>query len=403
VHRDTTEDTKLPITSLVTYAGTSPSHGEGARNVTALFTEINAPVTKSLELNAAVRADHLSDFGTTVNPKISFRWEATKSLMFRGSANTGFRAPTLFDAYGYRLPGATTTTSAKWDDPVLCPGGTPGVAGTGTALPGYVASTVCNTTLPKQTGSNANLKPEKSKGYTLGVVMEPIKNSMISLDYWNIKMKDMLANLPEQVYFLDPVKYASYFVRNADGTIAYINNTTMNLGGQRAAGIDVSASYAFPKTAYGDFKVYLDGTYLTQFDNQLYDGSAFVSNIGQFGLASNGTTSSFPIITYRWKHTARLNWVKGNWNSTLTMNYNSKYTDQNLVAQQYWRNINSYKLWNLTTTYNGWKNIQVTAGITNLFNAPPPATNSSLYSYGYLSSAGSPIGRAYNLRATYSF
>ncbi|NYE63616.1 iron complex outermembrane receptor protein [Duganella sp. 1224] len=403
LHRDTTEDTKLPITSQVTYANSSPSHGEGQRNVAAIFTEINAPVTKSLELNAAVRADHFNDFGTTVNPKVSFRWEAAKTLMFRGSANTGFRAPTLFDAYGYRLPGATGLTSAKWDDPVLCPGGTPGVAGSGTALPGYVASTVCNTQLPKQTGSNAGLKPEKSKGYTLGVVMEPVKNSMISLDYWNIRMKDMLANLPEQVYFLDPVKYASYFVRNADGTINYINNTIMNLGGQKAAGVDVSGSYNFPKTAYGDFKVGIDGTYLTQFDNQLYDGSPFVSNIGQFGLASNGTTSSFPIITYRWKHTLKLNWAKGNWNSQLTQNYNSKYTDQNLVAKQYWRNINSYKQWNFTTTYAGFKNMQVVAGITNLFNAPPPATNSSLYSFGYLSSASSPIGRAYNVRVTYNF
>jgi iron complex outermembrane receptor protein len=403
LHRDTTEDTKLPITSDVTYANTSPSHGEGQRNVAAIFGEINAPVTKSLELNAAVRADHFNDFGTTVNPKVSFRWEATKALMFRGSANTGFRAPTLFDAYGYRLPGATGLTAAKWDDPVLCPGGTPGVAGTGTALPGYVASTVCNTTLPKQTGSNTGLKPEKSKGFTLGVVTEPVKNAMISLDYWNIKMKDMLANLPEQVYFLDPVKYASYFVRNADGTINYINNTIMNLGGQKAAGVDVSGSYNFPKTAYGDFKVAIDGTYLTQFDNQLYNGSPYASNIGQFGLASNGTTSSFPIITYRWKHTLKLNWAAGNWNTQLTQNYNSKYTDQNLVAKQYWRNINSYKQWNATTTYTGFKNIQVVAGITNLLNVAPPATNSSLYSFGYLSSASSPIGRAYNVRVTYTF
>jgi iron complex outermembrane receptor protein len=403
LHRDTTEDTKLPISGEVTYANATPSHGEGQRNVAALFAEINVPVTKTLELNAAVRDDHFSDFGNTINPKISFRWEPSKQLMFRGSANTGFRAPTLFDAYGYRLPGATGLTAAKWDDPVLCPGGTPGVAGTGTALPGYVASTVCNTTLPKQTGSNAGLKPEKSKGFTLGVVMEPVKNAMVSLDYWNIKMTDMLANLPEQVYFLDPVKYASYFVRNADGTINYINNTIMNLGGQKAAGVDVSGSYNFPKTAYGDFKVAIDGTYLTQFDNQLYNGSPYVSNIGQFGLASNGTTSSFPIITYRWKHTLKLNWAAGNWSSQLTQNYNSKYTDQNLVAKQYWRNINSYKLWNATTTYNGFKNIQVTAGITNLFNVAPPATNSSLYTYGYLSSAGSAIGRAYNVRMTYTF
>ena len=73
------------------------------------------------------------------------------------------------------------------------------------------------------------------------------------------------------------------------------------------------------------------------------------------------------------------------------------------MAQQYWRNINSYKVWNLTTTYSGFKNISVTAGITNLFNVNPPVTNSSLYNFGYLSSAASPIGRAYNVRATYTF
>jgi iron complex outermembrane receptor protein len=402
-HRDTTEDTKLPISGDVTYANSSPSHGEGQRNVAALFAELNVPITKKLELNAAVRDDHFSDFGNTINPKISFRYEPTKQLMFRGSANTGFRAPTLFDRYGYRLPGATGLTSAKWDDPKLCPGGTPGVTGTGTALPGYVSSQVCNTTLPKQTGSNPNLQPEKSKGFTLGTVFEPTKSSMISIDYWNIKMTDMLANLPEQVYFLDPVKYASSFVRNPDGTINYIVNTTMNLGGQKAAGVDVSGSYSFPRSSYGDFKVSLDGTYLTQFDNQLDNGSPYVSNVGQFGIASNGTTSSFPIITYRWKHTAKINWAQGNWNMQLTQNYNSKYTDQNLVAKQYWRNINSYKVWNWTTTYNGFKNIQVTAGITNLLNVNPPVTNSSLYSFGYLSSAASPIGRAYNVRATYTF
>ncbi|MBY0238237.1 MAG: TonB-dependent receptor [Burkholderiaceae bacterium] len=403
-HRETTRDDKLAIQNEVTYLNSSASHGQGARNVAAIYAEIDIPLTKQLTLNFAGRDDYFSDFGNTFNPKASFRYEPSKQLMFRGSANTGFRAPTLFDAYGYRLPGATTRTSSRWDDPVLCPGGTPGVANTGKALPGYVASEVCNATLPKQTGSNADLTPEKSKGWTLGMVVEPTKSITVSVDYWNIRMTDMLANLPEQVYFLNPEKYKSFFVRNADGTINYIKNVTMNLGGQKAAGIDVSASYAFPRSStWGDFKVQLDGTYLTQFDNQLEKDSDFVSNVGRFGLASNGTTSSFPIITYRWKHTLKLNWALGNWSAQMTQNYNSKYEDQNLVAQQYWRDINSYKPWNLTATYKGFKHIAITGGITNVFDATPPATNHSGYSNGYLSSAASPIGRSYNLRATYNF
>ncbi|MES2074759.1 MAG: TonB-dependent receptor [Pseudomonadota bacterium] len=402
-HRDTTEDTKTAITSAVTYANAGPSHGEGARNVAALFAELDIPISKTLSLNIAARDDHFSDFGNTFNPKASFRYEPSKTLMLRGSANTGFRAPTLFDRYGYRVAGANATTGAKWDDPKLCPGGTPGVAGSGKALPGYVAALVCNVALPKQTGSNADLVPEKSRGYTLGVVLEPSKQLTMSFDYWNIRMTDMLANLPEQAYFLNPAKYDGLFVRNADGTINYIKNITMNLGGQKAAGVDVSLAYAFPRAALGDFKLQLDGTYLTQFDNQLEKDSAFSSNVGQFGLASNGTTSNFPIITYRWKHTLKLQWSKGDWGSQLTQNYNSKYTDQNLVAAQYWRNINSYKVWNWTGTYNGFKHIQLVAGVTNLLDVRPPVTNSSQYSFGYLSSAASPIGRSYNLRATYNF
>lgn len=403
LHRDTTRDDKLAIQNKVTYLNSTASHGEGQRNVAALYAELDIPLTKALTLNFAARDDYFSDFGNTFNPKASFRYEPTRQLMFRGSANTGFRAPTLFDRYGYRLAGATTTTSAKWDDPVLCPGGTPGVAGTGKPLAGYVASAVCNAQLPKQTGSNADLVPEKSRGYTLGVVFEPMKTLTLSADYWNIRMKDMLANLPEQVYFLNPAKYKDYFVRNPDGTIAYIKNVTMNLGGQKAGGIDLSASYTFPRSVAGEFKVQLDGTYLTQFDNQLEKDSAYVSNVGRFGLASNGTTSSFPIITYRWKHTMKLGWTKGDWAATMTQNYNSSYEDQNLVAQQYWRDIEAYKVWNLTTSYKGFKNFQIVAGITNVFNTNPPVTNHSGYTFAYLSSAGSPIGRAYNLNVTYKF
>ena len=148
-----------------------------------------------------MRDDHFSDFGNTVNPKASFRYHQIKMVMFRGSASTSFRAPTLFDRLAIVLPGATTTTGAAWDDPVQCPGELPAVAGTGKTLPGLVSATVCNVKLPKQTGSNAELVPETSVGGTLGMVVEPMKNLTVSLDYWRITMDKMLANLPEQAYF----------------------------------------------------------------------------------------------------------------------------------------------------------------------------------------------------------
>jgi iron complex outermembrane receptor protein len=403
VHRDTNEDHKLAQAFDITYAKAVPGDAKSSRTITGLFAELDAPITKELSVDAAVRVDRYSDFGSSINPKISFRYEPTKFLMFRGSANTGFRAPTLFDRYGYRTTVANSTTSARWDDPVQCPGGNPAIAGTGTALPGLVAADVCNAKLNKMVGSNPEVKPEKSVGGTLGVVFEPTKSITVSADYWMVNMKDMIANLPEQTYFTDYNRYKSMFVRNADGSLAYINNIVMNTGGQKAAGIDVTANWQLPRTSFGTFKVGLDGTYLTRFDNQLEPGGEWTSNIAQFGTANNGTSSSFPVLTPRWKHSLRLNWQNGDWGSQLTQNYSTGYTDQNLVAQQYWRNIDSYSTWNLTVSYSGIPHVAITAGVTNLFDKAPPTTNHSGYTFGYLSSAGSPIGRAFNLRGTYNF
>jgi iron complex outermembrane receptor protein len=404
LHRDTNEDTKMPAAADITYAKIVPGHGESARNIAGLFTEFDAPVTKTLDLNAAVRVDKYSDVGSTVTPKISFRWQPAKSVMFRGSANSGFRAPTLFDRYGYRTSVANTTTSARWDDPLLCPSKTPTIPGTGTAIAGFNAADVCNAKLNKMTGSNGALEPEKSKGGTLGVVFEPSRTVTLSFDYWQINMKKMLANLPESVYFTNYDQYKNLFVRNADGSLAYIDNTTMNLGGQIAAGVDVSGNWALPRSRAGIFNIGIDGTYLTRFDNQLVEGGAWQSNVGQFGWASNGTTSSYPIVTYRWKHSLRLSWQNGDWGAQLTNNFNSKYKDANVaVASQYYRDISSYSTWALTGSVRVQKQVRITAGITNLFDKAPPVTNNTIYSYAYLSSAANPTGRAYNLRVTYEF
>ncbi|WP_077037565.1 TonB-dependent siderophore receptor [Pelomonas sp. KK5] len=404
-HRDSTRDDKKAIGTYAVPVAATPTYAESSRKVYALFAELNMPLTKTLTVNLAARDDKYSDFGNTFNPKASFRFQPMASLMFRGSASTGFRAPTLFDRYGYRLPGSNSTTSAKLDDPVLCPSATPSVTGSGTALPGYAANIVCNATQLKRTGSNPDLQPEKSKNYTLGIVVEPVKNATVSLDYWKVTMTDMIANLPESAYLADPMKYLNLFVRDANKNLLYIDNITMNLGGQKVAGLDLSMSYVFKHASMGNFTFGLDGTYLTQFDNQIDKGGPWVSNIGRFGLASNGTTSSFPILSFRWKHNLRVGWQRGDWSTQVTEVFNSTYQDQNTTTVAAANNhvIPSYSLVNWTATYKGFKHITLIAGINNVFDRMPPPTNSTLYSNGYLSSAASPIGRSWNGRITYEY
>jgi iron complex outermembrane receptor protein len=78
------------------------SDTSGHRKVYAAFVELNLPVLKNLEINVAGRYDKYSDFGDTFNPKIGIRYQPTDQLVLRGSANTGFRAPTLYEIHSRR-------------------------------------------------------------------------------------------------------------------------------------------------------------------------------------------------------------------------------------------------------------------------------------------------------------
>lgn len=400
LHHDSMHDLAPQNDINVPYNGRQPYDVHASRNVSALFAEVDAPVTKELDLDFALRADDYSDFGSTVNPKASFRYQPTKTLMFRGSFNTGFRAPSLIDRYGYRLPGATTTTANKWDDPLLCPG-VIGQPGTGKALPGYSTTVVCNAKQNFQTGSNPNVLPEHAKDFTVGIVVEPVNNLTVSVDYWRIHLTDTIGSLSDSALFDNPAKYAAYFVRNADGSLAYVTDTVQNLGDTITSGEDLNVTYVLPQTSVGKFLVSLDGTYVNQFEFQTQQGGTWSQNVGQFGGLNLGAVSSDPVMTFRWKHNLRLLWTYAAWSAQLTEAYQSRYHDGTAVLPQYYRDISSYSLTNLTASYNGFKNITLIAGINNLFNVMPPETNT--ISSGYLRQFANPIGRAYSLTATYKF
>jgi iron complex outermembrane receptor protein len=77
------------------FAGFSPAQaGAFGRSNIAFYTEVEADVVENFTLAVAARFEDFEDFGDTTNGKISARWAVTDALAFRGSASTGFRAPT---------------------------------------------------------------------------------------------------------------------------------------------------------------------------------------------------------------------------------------------------------------------------------------------------------------------
>ncbi|QNA89186.1 TonB-dependent receptor [Massilia sp. Dwa41.01b] len=414
-HRETFEEDMNMLGNEVVYkiSGSPGRNPSGSRKVAGLYAELDAPVTKQLNLNFAVRGDHFSDFGSTFNPKASFRYQPLKEVMIRGTVSTGFRAPTLPELYG--TPRTLTASSFSWDDPLLCPSATPGAAGTGqvTTDPRYAGlnldpSRVCNTRLTTLTGANPDLQPEKSKTYTIGFVVEPFKNFMATVDFWKIDMTRTIAQIDEPTIFNNLGQYQDLFVRNPDGTLQYITKTRLNMGGLRTQGIDIGMSYLLPTANWGRFGASLDGTFTDKYEGQNEVGSEWIDVVGRVGALATGSTSSNTYV-FKWKHTARVNWTYGPLFTQLTQQYSSSYEDTNALptqkpGQPFYNVIEPYSVYNLTASYKVSDKFKIGGGVNNLFDTDPPLSNQRLSSrVVFARNIAKPIGRTFTVRADYTF
>ncbi len=357
----------------------------GSRTIRALFSELNIPVIKDLELNLAGRYDRYSDVGGRFDPKVAVRWQPARSVLVRGSYNRGFRAPTLYDIYG---PQTTTNTAEPWDDPLLCPGGVP-VAGANPNL-------VCNQQQNIRQGGNVHVKPEKSRTWSVGVVFEPTTTLTLSADFWDIKLKDQISQLAEQTLFGNFTKYRDLFVYNAAGTrLDYVLDTTMNLGEVKTRGIDLSLLWRMPRMGPGSTTLTMDGTFVDKYDYQNEPGGPFTHNAGRYADAT-------PV--FRWRHNASLAWTMAPWTLTLANRFQSGYDDQNGVDPEFAQRVKHYSSWSLSASYSSKQHIDLTAGIKNLLDTDPPFTNqSTTFQQGYDPRYTDPLGRTFYLRATYKF
>ncbi|NGZ85988.1 TonB-dependent receptor [Duganella aceris] len=357
----------------------------GQRKIYAIFSEINVPVIKGLELNAAGRYDHYDDVGHSFTPKISVRYQPVTPLLLRASWNRGFRAPTLFDLRG---PQTVTNSSDPWNDPVLCPGGVP--------VPGANPNLTCDQQQNVRQGGNPDVRPERSKTYSAGVVFEPLKEVTLSLDYWNIELKNQINSLAEQSVFNNYPKYQSLFQYNAAGTrLDYVSLITNNLGEVKTAGIDASVLWRLPRQRWGGLSLQFDGTWVRKYDYQNEPGGEFIENVGRYADAT-------PV--FRWRHNATVNWNLGPWGASLTNRYMSGYTDQNGVDPEFTNKVKEYSTWSLSGNYTGIKNVDFTLGVRNLFDEDPPFSNqSTTFQQGYDPRYTDPLGRTYYARLTYKF
>ncbi|MCU6434910.1 TonB-dependent receptor [Undibacterium sp. Jales W-56] len=402
--------------------GAGPIPGvTGDRKVLGLFAESNIPLYKDLEADIAARYDsYKNGFGTSFNklsPKIGFTYKPTKTLLARASYGVGFRAPTLYE----NLRPFTTgnNTNSNFSDPVRCPNGVP----VNSVNPVGAIQDECNVQLPTANSGNTDVKPEKSKQYSLGLVFQPTASFSGSIDYWNIRINDAILSVSENTVFGNPAANVNNFYRydpalfpdgwvddgkqtgaikgstNKDFPLAYVNLPLVNAGAYFAAGIDLNLNYKAKVENVGNFTMNFDSTYYTKHGYQ-YQGSPEVSDAGTY--KDLGPTP-------RWRHALTVTYNRGPWSASVTQNYTSGYhdfTDPEAVGANYPadRSVSPYETYDATLGWKGIKNVDLSFGIKNLLDRDPPSSRTAAnFQTGYDASFTNPLGRVYYVRAKYKF
>jgi iron complex outermembrane receptor protein len=369
-----------------------------SRNINAVFAEVNVPILRTLEMNAALRYDDYEDVGSTTNPKVSLRWTPTKEVLLRTAWGKGFRAPSMPELNTPIFYGAT---GGNYDDPVRCP-----VTG---------SPRDCNTQFTSQQGGNLALKPEKSKNFTFGLVIEPAPGLSFSADYYSIKIDNVIGTPAEEPIFanIPASEAAGLIVRYAQGSTGCQNNapglpcpinygvqTLVNLTELKTEGIDVNASYRFPSFGWGRVSVGFNGTYLMKWDQKSV-GQDTQRLAGQYGggvaatVIGLGATGGFP----HWKHNATISADMGPWQATLNQLFVGHYTDADAV-----RTVGTYNVWGINGAYTGLKGFTFTLGVKNLFDTDPPFTRQTQsFQVGYDPALADPTGRFFYGAVRYRF
>jgi iron complex outermembrane receptor protein len=141
---------------------------DASRNSKAAYVDLEFRTTEKLLLTGAIRGEDYNDFGNTVNGKVSFAYAATPMLHLRGSASSGFRAPSLHQRY----------FSSTFTD--------------------FIAGEAADVKLARNDSELArlvgipSLKQEESMNYSLGLTWNPRTTAALTADVYQIDIDDRI-------------------------------------------------------------------------------------------------------------------------------------------------------------------------------------------------------------------
>ncbi|MFC1702361.1 TonB-dependent receptor plug domain-containing protein [Pseudomonadota bacterium] len=322
--------------------GSAGNSAVGKRDVTALTAEAIFPVTDWLELDAAVRYDDYSDFGSTISPRLGaiMNFPGYEALTLKASYGQGFRAPNLSNLFG-----ATAFSASSAIDYYGC------------QLQGRPAAECYPRQFDTYYGSNPDLDAETSETWSIGANWTFAEQWLLSVNYFNLTIEDLINNTNAQDQ-LD-VDYNTggnnpAVQRNSLGGVVEIAAGYQNgVSGFTFSAVDFALSGVF-ETGIGEFGIQTNASYYIDYDEEVSYGTGEMNNAaGTLGVP-------------HWRANALLSWYLNDWFASLNWDYIGSQKSE--ISGEKW---DDWYLFNLQAGYSFDKYGTVTLGVNNLLDEDP--------------------------------
>ena len=340
------------------YAGNAPANSFGSsRSNYGAYAGATWDITPAFLVDATGRYEKYTDFGSAFVWKTSTRYKINEQFTLRGSASTGFRAPSLAQIY---------TQKAQYS---FVAGG----AIQGSGLVNNVSDAAAALQVPK-------LKAEKSNNITLGLGFKPDNNTSITLDYYNIKVKDRIVLSTE----IKPTGVATNPLDvqlNKYGIVSasfFVNALT-----SRTEGIDYVASRKNIPLADGKLTLNLSGNVSLKNEREgAVNNPALIAAAGQSVL--NPTTEALMFTSRpKFKTIIGADWDYKQLNLSLNntvfgpTHFRNAGMDENLEVAFKTKTVTDFAV-----NYNLTQSVTLSFNVNNMFNVTPSWHFNALNSKG---------------------
>ncbi len=262
----------------------------GSRNVKSAFFEIDAPVVDMLELNFSGRYDKYSTGQDAFSPKVGAKFTPIPEVAIRGTWSKGFRIPSFNESFGLPTTGYVTRTVNCATYAAFC------------AAHGNNAYATGQYSLGLTQVGNPDLDPEKSEAFTAGIIVEPIRNVSLTVDFWHIKVDGLITGVTD-TSAAEAAYYANGGVVNIPGItvipgqpdpafptalplLGFIQSSFVNQDSQTVSGLDFGFNVSQPITDNIRWRSIFDASWLMKYqlntdggDELNYEGTLSPCNI----------------------------------------------------------------------------------------------------------------------------